>query len=82
MNNENKTWNVKASDGKKEYTVQLNKARWVCSCNSFKYNCHNPDDLKAHDNTANHHKRRFCKHILEIKESLESKEQVYQDGKE
>jgi len=43
------------------YTVEKFGERWVCSCKSFKYNCHTEEGLK-------NNKRRFCKHILKIKE--------------
>ena len=64
-------WIVKSSDGRKSYTVEKFGSRWVCSCPSFRFNCHTSEGLKADNNGSDRHKRRFCKHILKIKEGIQ-----------
>ena len=59
-------WKIKSSDGLHDYTVRQEGNRWFCSCKSFQYNCHTPEGLK-------NSKRRWCKHILGVKENEEKK---------
>ena len=65
----NNLWIVKSdSTPIKEYTVQLIGSRWLCSCPSFCYNCHDSEGFKSRN--TNGRKKRFCKHILKIKGSV------------
>jgi len=64
--NPSKEYIIKSdSNPNKTYTVKYDGFRWFCSCPSFRFNCHQANELKAHDTTGR--KKRFCKHILQVK---------------